>query len=224
MHQGEALAGLHEGEVDLVLGWARMPYGPPVRTERVGTAELVAVARHDHPVAAHATVTSDVFARHSFVLFERRSSADVFDLLISALTGRQREQLQVYEAPSFDDGTDAILRAAVEGPGLTVAVREMFEPASCVRCRSPRCTRMTSCSCGGPTAIPQACAPSSNAAPTGQTRPTASDRPSSRTRRQPGGSLAEKPGYHRRQHGGRDHVSLSLHHAVTALRKKVRQS
>lgn len=69
-----------------------------------------------------------MFARHSFVLFERRSSADVFDLLISALTGRQREQLQVHEAPSFDDGTDAILRAAVEGPGLTVAVREMFEP------------------------------------------------------------------------------------------------
>jgi DNA-binding transcriptional LysR family regulator len=127
-HQGDALAAMREGELDLVLGWARMPYGPPVRSQVVDGAEVVAVLRRDHPEAHRTTMPRDVFARHPFVMFAREPTADVFDWLVTNATGRQPEQLQIEQVASLDDGTSAMLRGAATGCGLTLAMRDGIDP------------------------------------------------------------------------------------------------
>jgi DNA-binding transcriptional LysR family regulator len=128
-HQGDALASLHAGRIDLVLGWARIPHGPPVRTVAIDSAEVLAVMRRDHPEAHRDRMPRDVFAAHRFVMFSRRPTTDVFDWLVTAATGRQPEQLDIVEVPSLEDGTGAMLRAAARGPGLTLAIRDAFDSA-----------------------------------------------------------------------------------------------
>jgi DNA-binding transcriptional LysR family regulator len=128
-HQGDALAAMHEGELDLVLGWARMPYGPPVRSQVVDGVEVVAVLRRDHPEAHRTAMPREVFARHPFVMFTREPTTDVFDWLVTSATGRQPEQLQIEQVPSLDDGTSALLRGAAAGCGLTLAMREGVDRA-----------------------------------------------------------------------------------------------
>jgi DNA-binding transcriptional LysR family regulator len=125
-HQGDALAALRRGELDLVLGWARMPYGPPVCSRVVDSAEVVAVLRRDHPEAGRAAMPRDVFARHQFVLFQREPTTDVFDWLVNAATGRQPQQLRIEQVASLEDGTEAMLRGATTGCGLTLAMRDAF--------------------------------------------------------------------------------------------------
>jgi hypothetical protein len=49
--RGSALAPLHAGQVDVVVGWGRMPDGPPVRSLTVDAEEILAVVRDDHPGA-----------------------------------------------------------------------------------------------------------------------------------------------------------------------------
>jgi DNA-binding transcriptional LysR family regulator len=127
-HQGDALDAMHAGDLDLVLGWARMPYGPPVRSQVVDGAEVVAVVRRDHPEAHRTTMPRDVFARHPFVMFSREPSSDVFDWLVTNATGRQPEQLSIEQVASLDDGTSAMLRGAAAGCGLTLAMRDGVDP------------------------------------------------------------------------------------------------
>lgn len=127
-HQGDALAAMREGELDLVLGWARMPYGPPVRSQVVDGVEVVAVLRRDHPEATRTAMPRDVFARHPFVMFSRDPTADVFDWLVTNATGRQPEQLRIEQVPSLDDGTSAMLRGAAAGCGQTLAMRDGIDP------------------------------------------------------------------------------------------------
>lgn len=123
-HQGDALAALHEGQVDVVLGWGRMPYGRPVRSLVVDAVQIVAVLRRDHPDAARPVMPREVFARHRFVLFQREPSTDVFDWLVQAATGQQPEQSLVEQVPSLDSGTTEMLRAAMQGPGMTLAAAD----------------------------------------------------------------------------------------------------
>jgi DNA-binding transcriptional LysR family regulator len=125
-HQGDALPAMRRGDLDLVLGWQRMPYGPPVRSRVVDAAEIVAVLRRDHPEAGRSVMPREVFAGHQFVMFQREPTADVFDWLVSAATGRQPEQLRIEQVASLDDGTEAMLRGARTGCGLTLAARAQF--------------------------------------------------------------------------------------------------
>lgn len=124
LHQGDALAALHDDQLDVVLGWGRVPYGRPVRTLVVDSVPIVAVVRRDHPEAARAGMPREVFARHRFVLFQREPSSDVFDWLVHAATGRQPEQVLVEQVASLDNGTAEMLRAAADGPGLTLAAAD----------------------------------------------------------------------------------------------------
>ena len=127
MHQGEALPAMHDGQLDIVLGWARMPYGAPVHTVAIDAVEIVAVIRRDHPEGERETMPRNVFARHRFVMFRREPTADVFDWLVTAATGRQPDQVDVEQVPSLDDGTAAMLRGAERGCGLTLAVSDAYE-------------------------------------------------------------------------------------------------
>jgi DNA-binding transcriptional LysR family regulator len=126
MHQGEALPALHDGGVDVVLGWARMPYGAPVHTLVIDAVEIAAVVRRDHPEAGRAAMPREAFARHRFVMFRREPTADVFDWLVTAATGRQPDQLEIDQVASLEDGTAAMLRGAEQGCGLTLAIAELF--------------------------------------------------------------------------------------------------
>lgn len=128
-HQGDALAALHDGTLDGIVGWGRMPYGLPVRTLPLDHVEIVAVVRADHPEAARAEMTRPVFAAHPFVMFRREPTRDVHDWIVSAATGRQPEQLRVEHVPSLDDGSEAMLRGAEQGCGLTLVMRERFDAA-----------------------------------------------------------------------------------------------
>ena len=125
-HQGDALAAMREGKLDLVLGWERMPYGPPVRTRVVDAAEVVAVLRRDHPEAHRSVMPREVFAAHHFVMFQREPTTDVFDWLVTAATGRRPDQLRIEQVASLEDGTEAMLRGATTGCGLTLAMCDVF--------------------------------------------------------------------------------------------------
>jgi DNA-binding transcriptional LysR family regulator len=126
-HQGDALSALHEGNVDLAIGWARMPYGAPVRTAVIDAVEIIAVLHHHHPEAGRAVMRREVFARYPFVMFQRDATPDVFDLLVTAATGLQPEQLEIEEVVSLDDGTTAMLRRAADRRTMTLAIRERFD-------------------------------------------------------------------------------------------------
>jgi DNA-binding transcriptional LysR family regulator len=126
-HQGDALAALHERNVDLAIGWARMPYGAPVRTAVIDAVEIIAVLHHEHPEAGRAVMRREVFARYPFVMFQRDATPDVFDLLVTAATGLQPEQLEIEEVVSLDDGTTAMLRRAADRRTMTLAIRERFD-------------------------------------------------------------------------------------------------
>jgi DNA-binding transcriptional LysR family regulator len=128
-HQGDALAAMHDGTLDGVVGWGRMPYGLPVRTLPLDQVEIVAVVRADHPEAARAEMPRSVFAAHSFVMFQREPTRDVHDWIVTAATGRQPEQLRIEHVPSLDDGSEAMLRGAEQGCGLTLVMRERFDAA-----------------------------------------------------------------------------------------------
>jgi DNA-binding transcriptional LysR family regulator len=135
-HQGDALAALHEQIVDLAIGWARMPYGPPVRTVAIDTVEMVAVLHREHPEARRRAMPREVFATYPFVMFQRKSTPDVFDLLVTAATGRQPEQLEIDEVASLDDGTTAILRRAVQRRSMAMVIGERFDPTAFPKLRS----------------------------------------------------------------------------------------
>jgi hypothetical protein len=60
-------------------------------------------------------------------MFRREPTADVFDWLVTAATGRQPDQVDVEQVPSLEDGTAAMLGAAERGCGLTLAVRDAFQ-------------------------------------------------------------------------------------------------
>jgi DNA-binding transcriptional LysR family regulator len=126
-HQGHALRALHAGEVDVVLGWTRMPYGPPVRTAAIDSAELVVALREDHPEAGCRSMTRQTFGRYPFAMFERASSTDIYDWIVIAATGRQPDQVDAREVHSLYDGCEAMLRGALIGCGMTVAIRDTFE-------------------------------------------------------------------------------------------------
>jgi DNA-binding transcriptional LysR family regulator len=126
--QGDALAALHEGQVDVVLGWGRMPYGPPVRSLTVDAEEIVAVLRDDHPEAHRRTIPRELFGRRQFVMFQREPSSDVYDWLAGAAGARQPEQLRIQQVQSLEDGAGAMLRAAARGCGQTLVGRAAFDP------------------------------------------------------------------------------------------------
>jgi DNA-binding transcriptional LysR family regulator len=128
-HQGDALAAMHDGSVDGVVGWERMPYGPPVRTFPLDQVEIVAVLRRDHPEAGRSAMPRAVFAAHTFVMFRREPTSDVYDWLVTQATGRQPDQLSIEHVPSLDDGSDAMLHGAERGCGLTLVPRQRFEAA-----------------------------------------------------------------------------------------------
>ena len=123
-HQGDALSALREGQLDMLLGWQRMPYGQPVCTLVVDTVELLAVARRDHPEAWRSTMPREVFAAHPLVMFERGPTPDVHDWIVTAATGRQPDQLAIHHVPSLDHGASAMLAAAATGVGLTIAAAD----------------------------------------------------------------------------------------------------
>jgi DNA-binding transcriptional LysR family regulator len=125
-HQGDALSALRDGPVDAVVGWARMPYGPPLRTLPIDQVEIVAVVRRDHPEAGRHEMPRALFAAHPFVMFRREPTSDVHDWLVTAATGRQPEQVRLEHVPSLDDGSEAMLRGAEQGCGLTLVARERF--------------------------------------------------------------------------------------------------
>jgi DNA-binding transcriptional LysR family regulator len=127
-HQGEALVALRDGDVDSVVGWERLPYGPPVRTLPLEPVEIVAVVRDDHPEAGRSAMPRKTFAAHPFVMFRREPTSDVHDLLVTAATGRQPDQLEIEHVASLDDGADAMLRGAEHGCGLTFVPRDRFDP------------------------------------------------------------------------------------------------
>jgi DNA-binding transcriptional LysR family regulator len=135
-HQGDALAALHDQIVDLAIGWARMPYGPPVRTVAIDAVEMVAVLPRDHPEAGRRAMPREVFATYPFVMFQRKSTPDVFDLLVTAATGRQPEQLEIEEVASLDDGTRAILRSAVQRRCMAMVIGERFDPTEFAKLRA----------------------------------------------------------------------------------------
>jgi DNA-binding transcriptional LysR family regulator len=135
-HQGDALAALHEQLLDLTIGWARMPYGPPVRTAAIDAVEMVAVLHRDHPEAGRRAMPREVFANYPFVMFQRKSTPDVFDLVVTAATGRQPEQLEVEEVASLDDGTRAILRRAVQRRSMAIVIGERFDPSEFPKLRA----------------------------------------------------------------------------------------
>jgi DNA-binding transcriptional LysR family regulator len=127
-HQGDALAALHSDQVDVVVGWGRIPYGPPVRSLTVDAEEIVAVLRDDHPDAHRRTIPRELFGRRQFVMFQREPSSDVFDWLAAAAGARQPEQLQIQQVQSLEDGAGAMLRAAARGCGQTLVGRTGFDP------------------------------------------------------------------------------------------------
>jgi LysR substrate binding domain len=127
-HQGDALATLRAGGIDALIGWGRMPYGPPVQTLPLDQVELVAVLRRDHLEAARAEMPREVFASYPFVMFEREPTPDVYDWLVTTATGRQPHQVRIEHVASLDDGSEAMLRGAEEGCGLTLVMGERFDP------------------------------------------------------------------------------------------------
>lgn len=127
-HQGDALAALHADQVDVVVGWGRIPYGPPVRSLTVDAEEIVAVLRDDHPDAHRRTIPRELFGRRQFVMFQREPSSDVYDWLAAAAGARQPEQLQIQQVQSLEDGAGAMLRAAARGCGQTLVGRAGFDP------------------------------------------------------------------------------------------------
>jgi DNA-binding transcriptional LysR family regulator len=127
-HQGDALAALHADQVDAVVGWGRMPYGPPVRSLTVDAEEVLAVLRDDHPEAHRRTIPRELFGRRQFVMVERERSSDVFDWLAAAAGARQPEQLRIQQVKSLEDGAGAMLRAATRGCGQTLVPRAGFDP------------------------------------------------------------------------------------------------
>jgi DNA-binding transcriptional LysR family regulator len=127
-HQGDALEALHEQVVDLTIGWAQLPYGPPVRTVAIDAVEMLAVLHRDHPEAGRDAMPREVFGAHRFVMFQRSSGPDaLFDLLVTAATGRQLEQLDIDEVATLDDGTAAIVRRAAQQRTMTVVIAERFD-------------------------------------------------------------------------------------------------
>jgi len=60
-------------------------------------------------------------------MFPPRPSADVYEWLVTAATGRQPEQLQIDHVPSLANGTAAMLRGAATGCGQTLAIKEVFD-------------------------------------------------------------------------------------------------
>ncbi|MTD45517.1 LysR family transcriptional regulator [Conexibacter sp. W3-3-2] len=135
-HQGDALDALHGDQVDLVVGWGRMPYGPPLRSLTLDSEEILAVLRDDHPEAVRPAMTRDAFGRGQFVMFEREQSADVFDWLAVAAAGRQPEQLRIQQVRSLDDGASAMLRSAGRGCGQTIVAASRFDAAAHPRLRT----------------------------------------------------------------------------------------
>jgi DNA-binding transcriptional LysR family regulator len=127
-HQGDALAALHADQVDAVVGWGRMPYGPPIRSLTVDAEEVLAVLRDDHPEAHRPTIARELFGRRQFVMVQREPSPDVYDWLVAAAGARQPEQLQIQQIQSLDDGPGAMLRAAARGCGPTLVPRAGFDP------------------------------------------------------------------------------------------------
>lgn len=130
-HQGEGLRDLREGAVDVVLGWASLPGGAPLRAVPVASDELRAIVRSDHPLAGVGDrVTRKAFARHRFVMFRREQSPDLFDWMVKAATGQDRAGLQIDEIAPLDDGGAAMVSAAATGPGLGMLHTGVFERAS----------------------------------------------------------------------------------------------
>ncbi len=135
-HQGDALTALHDEQVDAVVGWGRMPYGPPLRSLTVDVEEVLAVLRDDHPELDRVAMPREVFGRRQFVMFQREPSSDVFDWLVVAAAGRQPEQLRIQQVQSLEDGAGAMLRAAARGCGQTVVAGAGFDPAAHPRLRT----------------------------------------------------------------------------------------
>jgi DNA-binding transcriptional LysR family regulator len=127
-HQGDGLRALQKEDVNALIGWGRMPYGPPVRTLPLDQVELVAAVRRDHPESARTEMSREVFASYPFVMFEREPTPDVHDWLVTAATGRQPDQVRIEQVSSLDDGSKAMLRGAERGCGLTLVTRERFDP------------------------------------------------------------------------------------------------
>jgi DNA-binding transcriptional LysR family regulator len=126
-HQGDALESLHEQAIDLAIGWAQLPHGPPVHTATIDAVDMIAVLHRDHPEAGRDAMPREVFATYPFVMFQRSSTPDLFDLLVTAATGRQREQLEVDEVATLDDGTAALLQQAAARRTMTVVIAERFD-------------------------------------------------------------------------------------------------
>jgi len=126
-HQGDALTALRDGQLDVLLGWQRMPYGPTVCTLVVDTVELLAVVPQGHPEAGRSCMPRDVFAAHPIVMFDREPTPDVHDWIVTSATGRQPDQLDIRHVSSLDHGATAMLAAAAAGDGLTVAAAESID-------------------------------------------------------------------------------------------------
>src|ERR671915_319368 len=135
-HQGDALAALHADQVDAVVGWGRMPYGPPIRSLTVDAEEVLAVLRDDHPEAHRRTIPRELFGRRQFVMAHREPSSDVYDWLATAAGARQPEQLRIQQVQSLEDGSGAMLRAAARGCGQTLVPRAGFDPEAHPRLRT----------------------------------------------------------------------------------------
>ena len=135
-HQGDALAALHADQVDAVVGWGRMPYGPPIRSLTVDAEEVLAVLRDDHPEVHRRTIPRELFGRRQFVMVQREPSSDVYDWLVAAASARQPEQLQIQQVQSLEDGPGAVLRAAARGCGQTLVPRAGFDPEAHPRLRT----------------------------------------------------------------------------------------
>lgn len=135
-HQGDALAALHDEQVDLVVGWGRMPYGPALRSLTIDAEEVLAVVRDDHPEAGRTAMPREVFGRTQFVMFTREPSADVYDWLVVAAAGRQPEQLRIQQVQALEDGAGAMLRSAARGCGQTIVAASGFDADAHPRLRA----------------------------------------------------------------------------------------
>jgi hypothetical protein len=103
---------LHERVVDLTIGWARMRYGPPVHTTAIDAVEMVGVLHREHPEARRRAMPREVFATYPVVTFRRKSTPDVFDLLVTAATGPPAQAARDRRGRLAGRRVTAILRRA----------------------------------------------------------------------------------------------------------------
>jgi DNA-binding transcriptional LysR family regulator len=150
-HQGDALAALHADQVDAVVGWGRMPYGPPIRSLTVDAEEVLAVLRDDHPEAHRPTIARELFGRRQFVMVQREPSPDVYDWLsprrapASPSSCRSTRSSRSTTAPARCSEPP---RAAAARPSCRARASIPTPTRSSAPAPSSRHSYTTSCSCG----------------------------------------------------------------------------